>query len=304
MRTFRDTLSAWLPAKRRQRFARTGFAESTLAEIAWQRTRHAASRWGGWGVLVGVLYGLVAFAPAGWLARGIASATEGRLLLTEARGTVWGGSAVLVLTGGPGSRDASALPGRLSWDLGLHGMGLELRLRQACCIHDEVKLRIKPGFGRMQVELAPPPVQAGGVIAQWPAAWLAGLGTPWNTLQLGGVLKLTSPGLTLQSAQGRWHLSGRADLLLLGASSRLSTLDALGSYRLSLVGEADISRPTEISLSTLDGALQLNGTGQWTAGKVRFRGDARAAPGSEAALNNLLNIIGRRQGALSLISIG
>jgi general secretion pathway protein N len=257
-------------------------------------------------VLAGALYGLIAYAPAGWLAQSIASGTDGRLLLTEARGTVWRGSAVLVLTGGPGSRDASALPGRLGWELGVHGLGLELRLSQACCINGEVALRIKPGFGRMQIDLAPPAgaPQGGGTIAQWPAAWLAGLGTPWNTLQLGGVLKLTSPGLTLQSAQGRWHLSGRADMLLLGASSRLSTLDTLGSYQLSLTGDANAANPTEIHLNTLEGALQLTGQGQWTAGKVRFRGDARAAQGSEAALNNLLNIIGRRQGALSLISIG
>jgi general secretion pathway protein N len=304
MRAFRDTLSAWLPA-RRKRFVRSGFAESTLAEIAWQRTRHAASRWGRWGVVAGVLYGLVAYAPAGWLARSVDSGTEGRLLLTEARGTVWHGSAVLVLTGGAGSRDASALPGRLQWDVGLHGLGLELRLSQDCCLNGPVALRIKPGFGRMQIELAPSPgTQAGGAVAQWPAAWLTGLGTPWNTLQLGGVLKLTASGLTLQSAQGRWHMSGQADLMLLGASSRLSTLDTLGSYRLSLIGDANTANPTQIRLDTLEGALQLNGQGQWTAGKARFRGDARAAPGSEAALNNLLNIIGRRQGALSLISIG
>ena len=31
---------------------------------------------------------------------------------------------------------------------------------------------------------------------------------------------------------------------------------------------------------------------------------ASAAPGSEAALNNLLNIIGRRQGTLAVLSIG
>jgi general secretion pathway protein N len=37
---------------------------------------------------------------------------------------------------------------------------------------------------------------------------------------------------------------------------------------------------------------------------MRFRGEARAAEGQEAALANLLNIIGRRQGATSLISIG
>lgn len=305
MRSFRDTVSAWLPARRKARFARTGFAESTLAELAWQRTRHAASRWGGWGVLVGLLVGLVAFAPAAWLARGIASATDGRLLLTEARGTVWSGSAVIVLTGGPDSRDASALPGRMAWGLGTSGLGFALTLRQACCINGTLTLLIKPGFGRTTIVLPPPSAaQAGGALAQWPAAWLSGLGTPWNTLQLGGVLKLTSPGFTLQSAQGRWHLAGQADVLLLGASSRVSTLDTLGSYRLSLIGSPDAGTPTQITLSTLDGPLQLEGNGEAGAGKVHFRGDAKAAPGSEAALSNLLNIIGRRQGALSLISIG
>jgi len=301
---FSDTLS-WLPARRRKRFARTGFAESTLAELAWQSARNAATRWGGWGIAAGLIVGLIAFAPAGWLARSVASSTNGRLLLTETRGTVWSGSAVLVLTGGPESRDASALPGRLAWDLGLKGFGLQLKLRQDCCINGELALQLHPGFNRMSAELVPPPAaQATGWIAQWPAAWLAGLGTPWNTLQLGGVVKLTSPGLSFETVQGRSRLGGQADLMLLGASSRLSTLDTLGSYRLTLQGDPRGVTPTQINLSTLDGALQLNGSGQWGAGQLRFRGEARAAPGSEAALNNLLNIIGRRQGALSLISIG
>jgi general secretion pathway protein N len=50
--------------------------------------------------------------------------------------------------------------------------------------------------------------------------------------------------------------------------------------------------------------LQLSGSGQWAASRLRFAGQASAEPGAEPALNNLLNIIGRRQGALSLISIG
>ena len=48
----------------------------------------------------------------------------------------------------------------------------------------------------------------------------------------------------------------------------------------------------------------LDGTGEIGPNGVRFRGSAKAAPGSEDALNNLLNIIGRRNGALSAISIG
>ncbi|MCB2019523.1 MAG: type II secretion system protein N, partial [Burkholderiaceae bacterium] len=53
-----------------------------------------------------------------------------------------------------------------------------------------------------------------------------------------------------------------------------------------------------------DGALQLSGDGSWGPGGVRFRGEARAAPSDETALANLLNIIGRRDGARSVISIG
>ena len=57
----------------------------------------------GWalaGVVIGAVPAAVAFAPASWLAGALADATAQRLLLAEARGTVWQGSAVLVLTAG------------------------------------------------------------------------------------------------------------------------------------------------------------------------------------------------------------
>jgi general secretion pathway protein N len=59
-----------------------------------------------------------------------------------------------------------------------------------------------------------------------------------------------------------------------------------------------------LRLETLEGSLQLSGTGQWVGQRLRFRGEASAAPEREEALANLLNIIGRRSGARSLISIG
>ena len=83
-------------------------------------------------------------------------------------------------------------------------------------------------------------------------------------------------------------------------SSRLSTLRPMGSYRLLLSGG---EVPT-LALSTLDGALQLSGTGQWVGQRLRFAGEASAAPEREAALANLLNIIGRRSGARSIITVG
>ena len=59
-----------------------------------------------------------------------------------------------------------------------------------------------------------------------------------------------------------------------------------------------------LDVQTLSGALLLQGNGQWVGGRLRFAGDAQAAPGNEEALANLLNIVGRRQGARSVITIG
>ena len=270
-------------------------------------------RWGLLGATLGAVAAVVVFAPAAWLAGSVAQATGQRLQLADARGTVWQGSAVLVLTGGADSRDASALPGRLQWRLGLSGGGLALHATQACCLNGEVLLRLVPGLGRLRVELPGAERATGGVagataaatpIGQWPASWLVGLGTPWNTLQPSGTLQLSSPGLMLEQVQGRWRFSGRAELMLTGLASRVSTLDTLGSYRVTLSGDAARGDAASVQLSTSSGALQLSGSGTWAADKLRFTGQASAAPGSEAGLSNLLNIIGRRRGALSVISIG
>ncbi len=275
----------------------------------WQRTLRAGRRWAAWGAALGVLAGLVAQAPAQWLADGLHSATGGRLLLAEARGSLWNGSAVLVLTGGAGSRDASALPGRLQWRL-RPGLGvLRLQARQACCLPDALQLTLRPGWSGYSLELdgpaAPAPQAVSGrLLGQWPAAWLAGLGTPWNTLQLGGQLQLASNGLRLQSAAGQLRLVGDLQLQIRGASSRLSALPTLGSYQLLLRGSPRAGDATMLRLSSLEGPLQLSGEGQWTGARLRFRGLAQAADGQDNALANLLNIIGRRQGALSVISIG
>ena len=278
----------------------TGWSESTFAEQAWEASRSAGMRWAIWGAAVGVLVGIVAFAPAAWLAFAVASATDRRILLADARGTVWSGSAVAVLAGGPDSRDASALPGRLHWNLGVGMRALELRATHACCLNGTVTVQMRPGFGRMEATLVPP----SGWVGQWPASLLAGLGTPWNTLQLGGAIRLASPGLTLEWVQGRMRVDGRADFELMSASSRLATVDPLGSYRLTMSGDKANAGASQLTLTTVEGALRLTGAGTWGPGGVRFRGEASAGAADEAALNNLLNIIGRRSGARSVISIG
>ncbi len=279
--------------------AGTGWGESTFAEEAWGRSRSATFRGAAVGAVFGAVIAFLANLPAAWVAQAVAGATSQRLLLADARGTLWSGSAVAVLTGGPQSRDASALPGRLEWTLGLRGYGFELRAQHACCLNGSLAVQVRPGFGRIAFTVLPSP----GWLGQWPSSWLGGLGTPWNTLQLGGAVRLVSPGVRIESVQGRWRVDGRADIELLGVSSRMTTLSTLGNYRMSVSGDAQGST-SRLQLSTQDGALRLSGEGSLGPNGLTFRGEARAEAADEPALNNLLNIIGRREGARSVISIG
>jgi general secretion pathway protein N len=267
-------------------------------------SRISAWAWAALGALLGALIALPVFAPASWLAATVARGTGDRLLLTEARGPWWRGDAQVLLSGGAGSRDAALLPGRMHWHL-VWEAGPVLRVQQACCIDAPLRLRLRPSWSGLGLELLPASSSASQWLAQWPAAWLTGLGTPWNTLQLGGTLRLASPGFSaLPAGGGRWQLGGATSIELDGLSSRLSTLDPLGSYRLNIRAGATPSEPAVLELQTLRGSLLLEGQGQFTAQGLRFRGQARAAEGTEAVLNNLLNLIGRRQGPLAVIAIG
>lgn len=262
----------------------------------------ARSPWG-WmsvGLLLGAALSVLAFAPAHWLAAALERASAGRVQLLDARGTVWNGSALLTLTGGAGSVDRSSLPGRMAWQLALDMAEAgasgwpqpALSIRAPCCTSKPLDFRLTPGWGGVQVSLA-------GADLRLPAAWLNGLGTPFNTLQLGGTLALSTPGLQMDVVAGRVRVQGEAELIVANAVSSLSTLKPLGTYRLQMFG-GDTPR---LSLRTMDGALRLQGDGQIVGARLRFDGVASAAPSFEDALGNLLNIIGRRDGARSIISM-
>ena len=257
--------------------------------------RRSAAPWGS--AVVGALCGLVAavlwFAPASWLASAVLKISDGRLVLAGSQGTVWNGSAQLVLSGGAGSRDAAALPGRLSWQLRPGWRGLHVRIDAACCTPQGLVLEALPSWGGVSLRLSDGQ-------SNWPASLLSGLGTPWNTVQPEGELRLSSQGMAVDIVQGRVSVAGKAQIEARRMSSRLSTLKPMGSYRVSITGGA----VTTLGLETLEGALRLSGNGQWAGARLRFEGLASAEPGSETALSNLLNIIGRRDGARSIITVG
>ena len=245
------------------------------------------------GALAGVLLALLLSAPARWLTGAVQQMSQGRLVLQDVRGTVWQGSAQLVLTGGAGSADAATLPGRLAWHLALNFSGVSAQLLADCCMQQAWQMRLTPRWGGARLTLA-------DSLSQWPAQWLTGLGTPWNTVQAEGQLSVSTRGFAAEWVAGRLVLAGRAQMEALQISTRLSTLKPMGSYRITLVGGAS----TGLQLETLDGSLQLSGAGQWVGGKLRFDGVASATPERLDALSNLLNIIGRRDGARAIIKVG
>ncbi|MGM9426889.1 type II secretion system protein N [Hydrogenophaga sp. MI9] len=262
--------------------------------MATQRSR----RWAWLGAITGLLVATVVFAPARWLGSALASLTDNKLQLLNARGTVWNGQGDLLLSGGAGSKGQTALPEGIRWKLGpawSTGPALRARVSSPCCTEQPIAVTFKPGFGSASVRFD-------AFSSRWPAAMLVGLGTPWNTLRLDGQLQLQSPGFAVAWNSGRPSLQGQIAVEAQDLATRVSTLRPLGSYRVEIRAGADDQ--ASLSLATLSGGLQLQGNGQWVGGRLRFRGDAQAAPGNETALANLLSIIGRREGTRSLLTFG
>jgi general secretion pathway protein N len=250
--------------------------------------------WAFAGGVSGLLVALLYFAPARWLAHGVALASHGHILFEQTQGTVWHGSAQLVFSGGAGSIDRAPMPQRLRWKLLPDWIGLQGSIAAECCTPQALHIDAywRPSGFRVHV---------GNGQSTWPTAPLVGLGTPWNTLQFQGQLVAQTEGLELHWIAGRFQVQGQAQIDALRVSTRLSTLQPLGDYRLSLFSQAGTPK---LEVQTLQGDLQITGNGEWTGAGMRFRGVARAAAGKEAALSNLLLLLGRPQGNQTLISLG
>lgn len=238
----------------------------------------ALTAWG-WalaGALTGLLLATLVFAPARWLAAAVHQASGQQVSLLAPRGSLWQGS------------------GQLAWRIRPTWNGAVAQISATCCTPQPLQLRVAlVGWGGLRLTLTDGQ-------SQWPASLLGGLGTPWNTVQPQGQLVAATQGFQAEWVKGRLSLAGRVQLDATQISSRLSTLKPMGSYRLTLLGGPTAS----LQLDTLEGSLQLTGQGQWVGQRLRFDGVASAAPERVEALSNLLNIIGRRNGARAIIKVG
>ena len=226
---------------------------------------------------------LAVFFPATWLGSLVEQRTGGRLTLGDAQGTLWRGSAFI---GGAASGDSPVtplLPGRFSWTispLALVGM-VDLRLENPEALAQPVTF--KGSWSHWQ--LSPSALLL-------PAAGLAGLGAPLNTIAPSGIMRLSWTGLELALANRQVAVNGRTTLEMTDMASRLSSIRPLGSYALALDWQG---QQAQLTLNSVKGPLLLSGRGNLNNGRLQFSGQAEAAPGSEEALTNLLNLLGQRK---------
>lgn len=248
------------------------------------------------GGAVAVLATVAALAPAQWADRAVQQATGGRVELAEAAGTIWNGSATLVLSSGAG-RDSSrsSLPDALSWHLSpwsLLAGTVQLTLRHPSALTAPVTVSAYAG-GRLHL---------GAATLRLPASMLAGLGAPWNTVRPGGILSLHTDGLEVD--RGRCSGSLTADWEY--ASSALTPVSPIGHYRLQTSGQYP---GTRLELQTISGPLELTGSGTiGEGGRLRFQGIARplaaADPATKTQLTGLISLLGRREGDAAILSFG
>lgn len=247
----------------------------------------------GLAALLGVVWAVLAWAPASWLADAVGAATHGQVMLADARGSWRDGSARVVLTGGGDSRAAAVAPGRLAWQVDCAGLwrgAVGLRLDWGAIAPQPLRLQAQAGIGRWALRQS---AATSAWDAHVPAALLEGLGTPWNTLALQGRIDLELRRLALESSGGRMRLAGSVRADFADMSSRLSTISPLGSYTLQVHGDGP---GAALELETVSGALRLHGKGGWNGTQLQFSGRADAAPDQQQALAGLLGLLGQRDG--------
>ena len=222
--------------------------------------------------------------PASWVAARLAQASDGRVILANSEGTLWSGSADLAVSNGAGT--ASRLPGRLHWQLRPRLGGLGFRVDSA-----------EPGAnGRISGQVGWRYWRLEGGQYELPAQLLSGLGAPFNTLRLGGRLKLRWGGFDWRYGAPGPETLLPVDLEAEGLSSRLSPVSPLGHYRLHLAWGP---LGGKLDLETVSGPLMLSGQGALVNGRLGFDGEAGTSDAAQPQLAGLLGILGKRDGAVT-----
>jgi general secretion pathway protein N len=221
---------------------------------------------------------LVATAPATLVDAGLQRASNGRLRLAEAQGTLWSGSGQIEVreTGGR-TGVAKSLAWRVVPESLLRGhLVYEVELDQPAS-HFPVTISLS------RIELANADISL--------PATVLGLGVPkLAPLGLTGDVLIHVASLSL----ARDAMDANATLQWRGAGSTLTPVSPLGDYELRLDSEG---KTFHAFLRTIEGPLQLDGKGSWTRGEnPAFLAMARVPPQHQQQLAPLLRLIAVERG--------
>jgi general secretion pathway protein N len=246
----------------------------------WMRRLRAALPWLVVALIANVLV-LLVMAPAAWVTPQFAKATQGHVNLVDPSGSLWHGSASLMLAAGPGSEAATLLPGRIEWRTSFWPLFMgrvHMQMRQSEAMPDPVVV---------DATLRNATLSGGSITV--PASLLAGLGAPFNTLDLQGDVRLTWTDWRSFNRQA----FGQLIVTLNDMSSRVSRVKPLGSYRVVFQAQGASGA---LDLSTTKGPLLLNGHGTVSEASTSFTGVASTTPDAVDNLAGLLNLLGRPMG--------
>lgn len=224
----------------------------------------------------GVLF-LIALAPATLLDVGLRHATEGRLRLAQARGTLWSGDGVLEIRDETGH----AVGKDLSWSLQTHALWRG-RLDFAVAIDHAGEA--------FPVRLSMRGIELSGADFSLPASTL-GVAMP-QMAPLGPRGELVFH-VAKFSRVGE-ALSADAVVTWKDASSAVTAVAPLGSYELRFNSVAGSLNAT---LRTLNGPLRLDGHGAWRgSGALELSATARVDARYRSQLTPLLSLIAVERG--------
>jgi general secretion pathway protein N len=148
---------------------------------------------------VALLLTSLVIAPAQWAAASLEEATGDRLELAEASGTLWNGSALLVLaSSAEDGASRATLPERVSW-----------RLSPWALLVGQVDLTLAHPSALTQPLNVRTPLRGGSITLsattlRLPASLLVGIGAPWNTIRPGGILLLNWDRLVVDAGHKLW----------------------------------------------------------------------------------------------------
>jgi general secretion pathway protein N len=246
----------------------------------WMRRLRVALPW----LVIAVLSAgvvMLTLLPAAWITPQFAKQTRGHVNLVDPAGSLWHGSATLMLAAGSDMSAATLLPGRIEWTTSFWPLftgRVRMTMRHSEAMPDPITV---------DATLRTATVTSGAMAV--PASLLGGLGAPFNTLDLQGNVQLSWSDWRSFNREA----FGQLTVTLNDVSSRISLVKPLGSYRVLFQAQGASST---LDLTTMKGPLMLSGNGTVSAASTSFHGVASAAPDARENLAGLLNLLGRPTG--------